>query len=283
MRIVCATDFSPAARRAAEIAAALAKRLRGSLALVHVVEAPIPGDVPVTGPAPRAQELVARAEEALGLEADRIGGDVPVHLVALYGTPVETILEYVADNGGDLVVAGHHGRAAGVRWFGSTVTRLARHAFFPMLVVREGSELPASLRILVGVDADRAFTGVMPMVRQLEATGPCRVDYVHVVEPLPAMPMSEPIAFPVVFPDLDEDPDEGVERVVGRADLELPRIAAERGADLIALGNHGRHGFERALMGSTAAAVLRRAPCAVLVAPSREPAHEHRDAPPPAP
>jgi nucleotide-binding universal stress UspA family protein len=282
MRIVCATDFSPPAGRAAEIAAALAKRLRGSLALVHVVEAPIPGDVPVTG-APRSRELVARAEELLGLEADRIGGDVPVQLIALYGTPVETILEYVADNGGDLVVAGHHGRAAGVRWFGSTVTRLARHAFFPMLVVREGSALPASLRILVGVDADRSFSGVMPMVRQLEAIGPCRVDYVHVVEPMAPMPMSEPIAFPVVFPELDDEPEDGIEKVVGRPDLELPRLAAERGADLIALGSHGRHGLDRALMGSTAAAVLRRAACAVLIAPSRESLPAHREAPPPAP
>ena len=38
MSIVCGTDFSPNARQASEVAAALAARLGESLALVHVVD-----------------------------------------------------------------------------------------------------------------------------------------------------------------------------------------------------------------------------------------------------
>jgi nucleotide-binding universal stress UspA family protein len=63
-------------------------------------------------------------------------------------------------------------------------------------------------------------------------------------------------------------PDPGVEveyRVAeGDPAAEIIRLARELGANLIVMGTHGRTGLGRLLMGSVAAAVLRRAPCAVL-------------------
>ena len=46
---------------------------------------------------------------------------------------------------------------------------------------------------------------------------------------------------------------------------EIVRIAGEEGAEMIVLGTHGRSGMSRMLMGSVAEAVVRRAPCPVLV------------------
>ena len=46
---------------------------------------------------------------------------------------------------------------------------------------------------------------------------------------------------------------------------EIVRIAAEVGAEMIVLGTHGRTGMSRLRMGSVAEAVVRRAPCPVLV------------------
>ncbi len=46
---------------------------------------------------------------------------------------------------------------------------------------------------------------------------------------------------------------------------EIVRIATEEGAEMIVLGTHGRSGVTRMLMGSVAEAVVRRAPCPVLV------------------
>jgi len=46
---------------------------------------------------------------------------------------------------------------------------------------------------------------------------------------------------------------------------EIVRIAVEEGAEMIGLGTHGRSGMTRMLMGSVAEAVVRRAPCPVLV------------------
>ncbi len=45
----------------------------------------------------------------------------------------------------------------------------------------------------------------------------------------------------------------------------ITRAAADWRADLIVIGSHGRSGVRRALLGSVAEAVMRTAPCPVLV------------------
>jgi nucleotide-binding universal stress UspA family protein len=56
----------------------------------------------------------------------------------------------------------------------------------------------------------------------------------------------------------------------GKPSAEIVKAAAEWPADLIVIGSHGRRGIERALLGSVAEAVLRHAPCPVLVVPGKE-------------
>ncbi len=46
---------------------------------------------------------------------------------------------------------------------------------------------------------------------------------------------------------------------------EIVRIAADEQAEMIVLGTHGRTGVVRLLMGSVAEAIVRRAPCPVLI------------------
>jgi nucleotide-binding universal stress UspA family protein len=46
----------------------------------------------------------------------------------------------------------------------------------------------------------------------------------------------------------------------------LLREVADGGADLVVLGTAGTGGWRRAVIGSTASAVVHRAPCSVLVA-----------------
>ena len=53
---------------------------------------------------------------------------------------------------------------------------------------------------------------------------------------------------------------------VGRPHSQICELAGEIQADLIVLSTHGRTGWERALLGSTAERVIRHAPCPVLVA-----------------
>jgi universal stress protein A len=51
---------------------------------------------------------------------------------------------------------------------------------------------------------------------------------------------------------------------------QIVQAAAEYNCDLIVVGNHGRAGLSRVLLGSTAEKVVRHAPCPVLVIRERE-------------
>ena len=51
----------------------------------------------------------------------------------------------------------------------------------------------------------------------------------------------------------------------GEAAAEIVKVAKLWSADLIVIGSHGRHGFDRLILGSVAESVSRSAPCPVLV------------------
>jgi nucleotide-binding universal stress UspA family protein len=53
----------------------------------------------------------------------------------------------------------------------------------------------------------------------------------------------------------------------GPAGTRIPEIASESGADLVIIGSTGSGKMKRVMMGSTAARVIRDAPCAVLTVP----------------
>lgn len=57
--------------------------------------------------------------------------------------------------------------------------------------------------------------------------------------------------------------------VAGSAAREIAAYASSHGIDLIVIGTHGRTGVSRALLGSVAEAVVRRATCRVLTVPAR--------------
>ena len=57
--------------------------------------------------------------------------------------------------------------------------------------------------------------------------------------------------------------------VTGSPSREIASYAAQHGIDLIVLGTHGRTGVSRALLGSVAEAVVRRATCRVLTVPAQ--------------
>jgi nucleotide-binding universal stress UspA family protein len=61
---------------------------------------------------------------------------------------------------------------------------------------------------------------------------------------------------------------------MGAVDLEIVGLAKELGADLIIMGCRGHRGIRRAIEGSISDAVIRHAPCPVLVVRSHESAQD---------
>jgi nucleotide-binding universal stress UspA family protein len=98
------------------------------------------------------------------------------------------------------------------------------------------------------------------------------VGYTGVAEPLPSIDLGERLEDSAVreLPKIahsEECSDLDIEEVIahGEAASEVVRIARERAVDLIVIATHGRTGLGRILFGSTAEAIVRHAPCPVLV------------------
>jgi nucleotide-binding universal stress UspA family protein len=139
-RIVCAMDFSGAARRALEYATALARQADGRVVLLHVVES--------AGPATPEPVAARAASRELTLEdrAERLRRIVPPadqrwlgrEEVAV-GKTREEILKAAERLSADLIVMGVHGET-GLEHalFGSTAYHVVRRARCPVLTVRDG-------------------------------------------------------------------------------------------------------------------------------------------------
>jgi nucleotide-binding universal stress UspA family protein len=149
-RICCAVDGSEPSQRALRAAAALAKRLEGSLTVLHVHDVPSVAltDVPAVPPASRAALERDRQEARAILEAARAEAEAiapgRVSAELLHGDPAWEVVKYGADHDCDVIVVGTHGRT-GVRrlMMGSVAERILRDATCPVLAVRARRELEA--------------------------------------------------------------------------------------------------------------------------------------------
>lgn len=152
-------------------------------------------------------------------------------------------------------------------------------------------------RILVAVDADEIVEAVIATASGLAQSLGARVALLHVIDSAgaiaPLAATSEPAGLGVptfggaanmqmteqLLEDQQQAGETFLQGVVGRlpagiaADVLLREgapaativaNAEEWGAELIIVGTHGRGGMERLVVGSTAEAVLRAAPCPVL-------------------
>ena len=108
---------------------------------------------------------------------------------------------------------------------------------------------------------------------------------VHVIEPMVPTVGYSGMAEPLPIADITDQLENSAERelpkiaereecagleieeliVHGEAASEIVSVARERKVDLIVVSSHGRTGLGRILFGSTAEAVVRHAPCPVLV------------------
>lgn len=143
-RILHASDFSPASRRAFTEAVALAEANRAELILVHVVGVVIP-PLEDSYVSPRALDRMITSTrtdarkrlDALVRKAKAAGVTVTGEL--LDGTPRDAIPRAARRKRADLIVMGTHGRTGlGKLFLGSVAERVVRTAHCPVLTVRGG-------------------------------------------------------------------------------------------------------------------------------------------------
>ena len=184
---------------------------------------------------------------------------------------------------------GSHGRGGFERLLlGSTAEKVLRTAPCPVLVIPPAAERPDETlfqRLLCGIDFSQPSLHALryalplarsegevtllhaievpPEVREMQLIASFDVHAIHTATEKASLARLEAISVDGMPPGCRISA-----RVVeGRASRHIVRIAEETRADLIVIGHQGRTAIDRWLFGSNAYAVLRDAPCPVLIGP----------------
>jgi len=291
-RIVCGTDFSANAQRAADVATALAMKVGATLELVHVT------DETNTHAASTEEfrEFARPTVERLKAEARRLrGAGADVTEVLLNGYWAEqAISRHVAQVPPALVVISSVSKIAFERWtLGSVSEGVAQSSPAPTLVVRDPEPLlewargEATLRVLAGTALGADGDAVLQWVAGLRRFGPCEVTLGHINWP-PHSRSEYGGSGPMLLAGNPARLQRMLERDVlakarsvsagweprvrvvpswGRPDAPLLSLARSVRSDLIVVGTHQRHGFSRVVHGSVSRDVLRHATASVVCVP----------------
>lgn len=277
-RVLVLTDLGPSGDAALAEGLARTRHAGDALAVVHALP-----DVSrvrplfaqdVAGDALARAELPGRARAALQERIAAGGGDpARVELVLETGAAAELALGAADRWGAELIVVGAPADGA------ADSERIARHAEIPVLVARRGAH-PGPIVACTDF-SDPALPAVRAAAAEARRTGQPLV-VVHALEPVPAMALGvegigivDGAAFEAerrrdaearLAAALATLGAPGRYRAVdGRAVDALVAVARDEGASLLVTGTLGRTGLARFLLGSVAEAVVRTAPCPVLV------------------
>ena len=297
-RILVPVDFSDHSQHAVAYAVGIARWYGAGITALHVfVNGPAANVIPSLYPVAPAPVSLGSIRDALtthmrGFVGAAAAHDVPIE-VAVEEAPNVTreILVQAEALKADLIVMGTHGRSVLERFMlGSTTERVLRRATTcPVMVVPpRAPETPVSdpvqfHRILCPVDFSEGSLAALTYALSLAEEADAHLTLLHAIELSPGLDdMTMPPDFNVQA--LREAAEADVRRrldglvpdsvreyctvhtmvVEGRASRTILRVAAERDADLIVMGIHGRGVFDLMLFGSNTHHVLRAATCPVL-------------------
>jgi nucleotide-binding universal stress UspA family protein len=290
--LVVPTDGSDHAERAAEHALSVARLFDATVHLINVVNVQDAGGLFSAGGVD--EEFIGRLEdearETISEVETLAESDDDVRTAVVRGKPSDGILDYADENDADLVFMGTHGRTGLNRYVtGSVTERVVRLADVPVFTVRatERSVIGDGYDdILIPTDgsacASAAIDHGLAIAEQYDAT----VHAVSVVNIEALMSSDEVPGRSQILDHLEEQAEKATEAVAERAReagldattavrngipaRSLIDYADETDIDLVAMGTHGRTGFERYFLGSTTAKVVRTADMPVLSVRSSE-------------
>ena len=212
----------------------------------------------------------ARAAVVARALAPRLGARVSQVRVADRVDPVVELRGLAAAGPALAIVVGRRSRSATRAALRGTVSgRLAAAAPVPVIVVAHGgSGGGAGGGIVCGVDGSAHARRAVAVAARLAARLGVRLTLVAADDVARAGPCSAVLADAAraaggVAPHVEV----ALVGVVGEAAQGLAAVAADRGADLVAVGSRGRGPWRVALLGSVSSALMCTAPCPVLIVP----------------
>ena len=291
MRVMLATDGSPAAVVAAAFVADRAWPAGATIDVVAVLDLVALLPAPFSPSPANVQPLEDSLSEELHSVVERTADELRTHgldvtTTILTGKPVDRLVAHAAATAVDLIVCGSRGQGElAMLLLGSVSAGLADRAPCPVLVARRR----ALAQVLLAHDG----TGPAIAAEDLVATWPMFQGQPVEVLSVAHLPSAWRTALARLTSAADrERPDVGIGAARERAaqvQVKATSRLREAGrpatgtawegdppavilaeadacaADLIVIGTHGRHGWDRLMLGSVARAVLLHAHASVLV------------------
>lgn len=267
MNVICAVDGSDAAPGVVRYAAGIASRAGLPLRIVRAVQVADPMFVTpgvvraLEDPAERRARIVAQAERQLERLAAEVRG-VEVSHELRQGSPEGEVGAIVEQHRARLVVIGLGSKSGQRRGLGGTGQRIVRRSSCPVLVVPPGHDRMPGERfsIVVGLRGGEQSDASAILARARELAELVRAELVL------AHSQREGAG---AGPDWLEKVADGRPYVAaeGKPSRELLRIAAEAGADAIAVAPRGHGPLRQALFGSVSSELLSSGERPVFVIP----------------
>ena len=288
--ILLATDGLGKSGAPVVAARLIAERLGVPLEVVTVIEPPVVsgatlGDIPVYLPELDEELKAGCLADVQRYVARHSGTNATVPPIRLtFGSIAADVARVAAERAATLIVVGAapHQRLKHIV-AGERAAQVLRSSTVPVLSVPPGFDaLPR--KVVVAVDFSPASVRAAEAALLLAASG-ATVTLLHVLSPvlgdvpLRGIGRRDPDALERLFGRLLDELRPCVSHGVTletqvRTNYDVEGIvdaAANVGADLVAVGTHGPHLFERVFIGSVASGVLHNAPQAVLAAPPPPP------------
>lgn len=226
----------------------------------------------------RAQQAAAKRWSQVLEGAGVIGADLERSLKLLPGRAADVLITRAQEQRAALIVLGRH-QKRGTFDFGDVVREVVVRAPCPVWV-QAGAPRPIK-RVLCPLDLGASALGVLEFARDVAGALGAELCALHCfVRPQLGYLLGYPVQFPTNVVDTARESAERefaqlLERFDWRgvahrqlfyeADPATELISLQSEFDLVVMGTHGRSGVAKALLGSVAAELLRRAEIPVLV------------------
>lgn len=271
-----ATDFSDSGKEAVATAVSLVKRANGTLAIVSVAERPpmFPHTFHERHSEDPDEIWSRQARKSMNALVKRLRRQIAeTRGFVRVGTPWRDIVALAEELRVDAIVVGSRGLTTIQRLLlGSTAENVVRHAPCPVLVVRDGP-LKRIRKVLVAVDWDEGSRAAVRYAVQragedVELQAIHAIGFPRLIEPEYAGALSDDApSSRKLRKFLDRLGAKGIPAKVVLGEPAEAILDAAHDFDLLVIATRGRKGAARALLGSVAEKVVRRAEGPVLVVP----------------
>lgn len=269
-RILVPVDKSDLSLASQETAASIAKKIKASVTVLHVVSRISYGEPEtaariLSGLDQEGQKIVAEAKAVFAEE------NVEAKTELLHEDDVADAISEFAENS-DLIVMGAHGETEKDPYaLGSVTEKVITHANCPIMIVKRTSALS---NMLVCVDGSEPSTKALKYAASLAEKMGSKITLLNVQEERlhkSSLDVAKELGETVFATSLNAIEGEKA-KVEKRLEFGAPsdtivEVAQKGGYDLIVLGTRGLGTIKRSLLGSVSEGVSYKAHCSVLIVP----------------